>query len=79
VLLPDYKVEMLLPDYKGDVLLPEYKGDVLLPDYKGDVLLPEASFSVAFIENAKFEILTALLLTIQFCLYLLLCHWVSSC
>jgi len=78
VLLPEYERDVLLPEYKGDVLLPEYKGDVLLPGYKGDVLLPEPFCYVGFIENAKFEIVTALLLTIQVCLYLLLCHRVSS-
>jgi len=43
---------------------------LLLPEYKGVVLLPEQSCFVGFIANAKFEILTALLLTIQVCLYL---------
>ena len=45
---------------------------------QGDVLLPEPSCAVGFIQNAKFEILTALLFTFQVCLYLLLCHWVST-
>jgi hypothetical protein len=62
-----------------DVLLPDYKVDVSLSDYKGHALLPEPSCSVGFKENAKSEILTALLLTVQACLYLILCHWVSSC
>jgi hypothetical protein len=36
---------------------------VLLPEYKGSVFLPEPTCSVGFIENVKFEILTALLLS----------------
>jgi hypothetical protein len=79
MLLCDYKRHVLLPEYKFDVLLPEYQLDALLPDYSADVLLPDSSSSVGFIENAKFEILTALLLTIQVCLCLLQCHCVSVC
>ena len=75
MLLSDHKRDVLLSDHKRDVLLPEYNLGVLRHEYKGDVLLPEPSCSVGFIEDAKLEILTALLLTFQVCC---ICYCVIS-